>query len=41
MKVQTIGLAILRRINETFKEAVPADSKYYASLLGLLRGKIK
>lgn len=41
VKVQTIGFAILRRINETFKEAVPANSKYYASLLSLLRGKIK
>lgn len=41
IKVQAISLAILRRLNDTFKGGIPSDSKYYVSLLALLRSKIK
>jgi hypothetical protein len=41
LKVQVVSLAILRRLNDVFASAIPADGKYYASLLNLLRAKIK
>ena len=41
IKVQAISLGVLRRLNETFREGVPSDSKFYVSLLNLLRTKIK
>lgn len=34
-------MAILRRINDTFANNIPTNTKYYASLLGLLKTKIK